>query len=560
MNDKQVLHAISIDDVYHVERVLSNGASGTTELVTIDGAGPFVRKKIAIELANPVVWSLISALDCARLPKIEATYSLPDKYVVVYDYVPGQTLEELVVGKGRLEAEEAVSLVTDICEAASALHSCDVIHRDLSPRNVIVAADGAHLIDLGIARRRVEGATRDTAFLGTHGFASPEQYGFAQTDARSDVYAIGKLLGYMLTGTEPDDNAYELLLSNPAVVQPCLAACVQRACAFEPSARYQSTEQFASELRKAASMPPSSFEGKHVTTDSVAAADASKAKTASPKPKHSFPKRISALALIALMLLALALVFFVFGPRTAEMQNNDESSGSSSSEVTDASDSSATNGDADNDASADEKTDASTPASDEFPLELAESGWSVNSNGSVSYACGIKNTSEDLAVELPAIQVVGYDADGSVLFSDENVLGVCAPGQMTYYAGQAEGDDTKPTRVEFTLQKDSETDAIRLEDTVSYSASEVRARKIDDDIMKFSGTVRIDGADEALSKIKAIDSGGAVTIVLRDADGKIIAGYTTFINTISTGKDLPYSLREYFVPAFSSAEAHVRPW
>ena len=139
------MHAMSLDDVYHVDRVLAHGAGGLTELVSIDGAGPFVRKKLPVEIANQGVWSAIGTLDCKRLPKVEATYSLPDQFVVVYDYVPGQTLEELVVSRGHLGAEEAASLADDVCEAASALHSCGIIHRDLSPRNVIVAADGAHL-------------------------------------------------------------------------------------------------------------------------------------------------------------------------------------------------------------------------------------------------------------------------------------------------------------------------------------------------------------------------------------------------------------------------------
>lgn len=83
------MHAMSIDDMYRVERVLARGAGGVTELVTIDGAGPFVRKKIPNKLANQGVWSLIESCGCARLPKVEATYSLPDQFVVVYDFVPG---------------------------------------------------------------------------------------------------------------------------------------------------------------------------------------------------------------------------------------------------------------------------------------------------------------------------------------------------------------------------------------------------------------------------------------------------------------------------------------
>ncbi len=375
MNDEQVLHAIAIDDAYCIERVFARGAGGITELVTIEGAGPFVRKKIPVELANQTVWSAIGVLDCARLPKVEATYSLPDYYVVVYDYVPGPTLEERVVGKGKLVLKEAVSLALDVCEAAAALHSRGVIHRDLSPRNVIVSADGAHLIDLGIARMRVEGATRDTAFLGTRGFASPEQYGFAQTDARSDVYAIGKLLGYMLTGVQPDEDAYETLLTNSSEVDARCAVCVQRACAFEPSARYQSAEEMACALREVAGMAPveavsvpqhagadaGTSEGATADVDAAAgmgtdakgaldvgadldtaaSSDANVGVNASapasvPSAKRALSARAVVILVAVVLLVVSAVAFFLFGQADGGKQNTSATSATASSEETSA--------------------------------------------------------------------------------------------------------------------------------------------------------------------------------------------------------------------------------
>ena len=176
MDDEQVMHALNLDDLYRAERTLAKGAGGLTELVTLGGAGPFVRKKTPLKLANQNVWAAIGSVDCPRVPKVQSTYLLPDQFVVVYSYVPGQTLQELVLSSGPLTTGKAAKLATEICEAAEALHACGVIHRDLSPRNIIVAADGAHLIDLGIARMHVDGATNDTTFLGTHGFAAPEQH------------------------------------------------------------------------------------------------------------------------------------------------------------------------------------------------------------------------------------------------------------------------------------------------------------------------------------------------------------------------------------------------
>lgn len=249
MNNEQVMHAMSIDDMYHVERVLARGKGGVTELVTVEGAGPFVRKKIPNELARRSVWSVLADCDCARLPQVEATYKTPDEFVVVYDFVPGDTLEALVKQAGPLDAAQAVSLALDICEAAGALHAQGVVHRDITPKNVVASSDGAHLIDLGIARLYAEGATGDTNALGTWGFAAPEQYGFKQTDARSDVYSIGCMLGYLLTGVMPDEDAYHDALADESAVPAHLRAVVERATNMEPSARYQSAMDLAAALR-----------------------------------------------------------------------------------------------------------------------------------------------------------------------------------------------------------------------------------------------------------------------------------------------------------------------
>ncbi len=250
LNEGQVMHAMCIDDMYHVDRTLAQGPGGTTELVSIGSTGPFVRKKIPMQLAHRRVWAALPECDNPRLPNVETTYELPDCFVVVYDYVPGETLEDRVQGKGRLDEAETTQLTGQICEAVQALHEHGIFHRDLSPNNIIIAADGAHLIDLGIARMHRENSTRDTTPLGTYGFAAPEQYGFAQSDERTDVYSIGRLLGYMLTGEKPleESSAYDDALADETRVPAHLRRVAQRACAFEPSARYQSAADLARAL------------------------------------------------------------------------------------------------------------------------------------------------------------------------------------------------------------------------------------------------------------------------------------------------------------------------
>lgn len=105
----RVLHAMSIDDAYEVQRVLSSGSGGRTEVVTIDGFGPYLRKKIPSPLVDRRVWAALSECVGLRLPHVVATYETPDEFVVVCDFVPGDTLYEVVSAQGRLPVSGAVA-------------------------------------------------------------------------------------------------------------------------------------------------------------------------------------------------------------------------------------------------------------------------------------------------------------------------------------------------------------------------------------------------------------------------------------------------------------------
>ena len=168
---------------------------------------------------------------------------------MVCTHVAGRTLREEVREAGPTSPARTAALVADVCEAAGWLHARGVVHRDLTPDNVVVAEDGAHVIDLGISRVPTPGAARDTTLLGTRGYAAPEQYGFAQTDARSDVFSIGRLALFLLTGEDPSPSAEGLpreLAGTP------VGDVLERACAFEPGARYQRADALSRALLAAA--------------------------------------------------------------------------------------------------------------------------------------------------------------------------------------------------------------------------------------------------------------------------------------------------------------------
>lgn len=273
-----LLAAMDLDDSFVPVRTLAEGDGGTTELVArrVARAGEpalLVRKRMPAPLANEPAWRALQVAELAaadagadepavtpaakaggpskedgpakdpgvpRLPRVRELYRLPDALVAVYDYVEGPTLRELVSGRGPLAAEAAVALARQLCQALAPLHAAGVVHRDVAPGNVVVAADGAHLIDLGIARMRVDGASHDTTRLGTWGFAAPEQYGFAQTDARSDVFSLGRVLAYALTAADPQDASFDAAAQESPLVPPDLRDVIRKATSFEPSARYQS--------------------------------------------------------------------------------------------------------------------------------------------------------------------------------------------------------------------------------------------------------------------------------------------------------------------------------
>ena len=149
-----------------------------------------------------------------------------------------------------LQQNEAVNLAQQICEAVQELHRLGILHRDLTPANIIVADDGAHIIDLGIARPLTDTANRnrDNHRPRHLRIRLPRTVRVRTHRCRSDVFSLGRILGFMLTGVYPDDTRYTPLLSDDLHVTPRLRAIVERATAFEPSARYQNVTQFARAL------------------------------------------------------------------------------------------------------------------------------------------------------------------------------------------------------------------------------------------------------------------------------------------------------------------------
>ena len=558
MDDKQAMHAMSIDDAYHVERTLARGPSGVTELVSIAGTGPFVRKKIPSPLAQRNVWAALSACQSNRLPRVEATYELPDRFVIVYDYVPGDTLAHIVEENGRLAPNAAVQLIGQVCEAVQELHQHGVIHRDITPANVIVAQDGAHLIDFGIARIRSEASnrSRDTTALGTYGFASPEQYGFAKTDARSDVFSLGRLLGFMLTGAYPDDNNYDQLLNDNAIVTPHLRAVISQACAFEPSQRPQSVPEFRQTLFSA--------------TDSAAVSTQlpSDAQRATRVPRIFDRLNLSKRAIVlwsaagAVLVIAAIVGGIIFAghlgitgpaksPDSSLRSDGSSSNGSGAGNADNADGADGADGASSNNSTGTSGTDAVA----DNPLELVESGWSVSQQGYVSYAFALRNTSTTLQVRYPEVAITGRAKDGSIVFSQTQTLNMAFPNQTVYDAGQA-GEGTAPETVDFTVLNPDTYNVAKAQGTAAFPISGISKIDNRDGGTTFNGEVRAVADGFKPSDGQQIK----ISLVLRNAQNAIIYGDIAFVDWPGNGRSTPFSITVYDLPKYVSYDLYAQIW
>lgn len=547
MNDNQLMHAMSLDDTYRVEQVLARGEDGITELVTIDGVGPFVRKKIRQELARRNVWSALTECSSPRLPHVEATYELPEHFVVVYDFVPGRSLSKVIETDGPLTPEEATSLAIELCEAAEELHRHGIVHRDISPNNIVVAANGAHLIDLGIARMRVEGASKDTTSLGTWGFASPEQYGFAQTDARSDVYSIGRVLGFALTGVRPDDKAYEQILKKNLDNAPATRVhAITRACSFEPSARFQSAAEMAGAL-SGSSQPKddgTSF-GANQQADKV------KAATRTHDSKHNPEKtgvQVLGSLLLKLILIAAVLAGLLAGGaiaissfHAARENSGDRASSSKAGQS--------------GGASTPEKPTSTNGTSHlSAELSIAESGWSVDGHGYVHFGIGLKNSDGPAAIAFPTIKVYGYDADDNLIFTDEKTYSAIEPGQTVYFGDQT-GNGTAPARVEFEAVTPSGVALAAATEAPVYEIFDSTESAGADGMQSFLAKLKLQSAPSDFDKTQVF-----LSAILRDKQGKIIAGYNNFCDCPAVGSTTPVSVDVHNPPAHASCDIYAAQW
>lgn len=257
---------------YKIEEKLGEGGMGAV----YKGVDTMLDREVAIKALRPELASQTSiverfrseAVTLAKLnhPNIAALYTMfrqGEELYMVLEFVRGETLDTILQKRGALPAEEAIPVFCQVLDGIDHAHEFGIVHRDIKPANIMLTENGKlKVLDFGIAR--LLGSARMTRagnIIGTLEYMAPEQVKGQETDARSDIYALGMMLYEVLTGKTPFDteNEFELMKlqteetpKSPREINPDIPeeveAAIMTAIAKNPDERFQTAGDFRQEL------------------------------------------------------------------------------------------------------------------------------------------------------------------------------------------------------------------------------------------------------------------------------------------------------------------------
>lgn len=194
--------------------------------------------KKTLDIYSRDVYEQLASVRIEGVPVVKECVADDGKLIVVEEYVQGRSLKQVLDEQGLLNAEQAYEIAVQLVDILVRLHQLEpaIVHRDIKPSNIIIEKNGhVNLIDFNAARHVNADKNEDTRMLGTVHFAAPEQFGFGQSDERTDIYGLGATINYIMTGDKPGAGIAECRFSD--ILKKCLMV--------DAKDRYQS----AAELR-----------------------------------------------------------------------------------------------------------------------------------------------------------------------------------------------------------------------------------------------------------------------------------------------------------------------
>ena len=192
--------------------------------------------KKTLDIYSRDVYEQLASVRIEGVPAVKECVADDGKLIVVEEYVQGRSLKQVLDEQGLLNAEQAYEIAVQLVDILVRLHQLEpaIVHRDIKPSNIIIEKNGhVNLIDFNAARHVNADKNEDTRMLGTVYFAAPEQFGFGQSDERTDIYGLGATINYIMTGDKPGAGIAECRFSD--ILKKCLMV--------DAKDRYQSAEE-----------------------------------------------------------------------------------------------------------------------------------------------------------------------------------------------------------------------------------------------------------------------------------------------------------------------------
>lgn len=192
--------------------------------------------KKTLDIYSRDVYEQLASVRIEGVPAVKECVADDGKLIVVEEYVQGRSLKQVLDEQGLLNEEQAYDIAVQLADILVRLHQLEpaIVHRDIKPSNIIIEKNGhVNLIDFNAARHVNADKNEDTRMLGTVYFAAPEQFGFGQSDERTDIYGLGATINYIMTGDKPGAGIAECIFSD--ILKKCLMV--------DAKDRYQSAEE-----------------------------------------------------------------------------------------------------------------------------------------------------------------------------------------------------------------------------------------------------------------------------------------------------------------------------